>query len=135
VAAPQPAGGATYAHKISKREAWLLWSEPATVLARRVRAFDPEPGACSAVDGVIVKIWSAEAANETKAEAPPGAEAGTVVSASAEGVRVACGQGVLVIRELQRAGGRRLRAREFLAGTPLPAGTRWQLPAPPDRPN
>jgi methionyl-tRNA formyltransferase len=51
-----------------------------------------------------------------------------VVSAAVDGIGVACGDGVLMIHELQRAGGRRLRAREFLAGTPLPVGTRWQTP-------
>ncbi|HEX4584523.1 MAG TPA: methionyl-tRNA formyltransferase [Burkholderiaceae bacterium] len=135
MAVPQPPEGVSYAHKISRREAWLDFREPAAVLARRVRAFDPEPGASGAVDGTIVKIWSAEAANEANADGPAGAAAGTVISACPDGIRVACGDGVLVIRELQRAGGRRLRAREFLQGTPLPAGTRWQVPAIPDRPN
>jgi methionyl-tRNA formyltransferase len=126
-AVPQPIEGVSYARKISKGEAWLDFREPAQVLARRVRAFDPEPGAWGRLDGGIVKVWSAEA--ELQAA---GADPGTVVSASADGVRVACGDGVLVIRELQRAGSRRLRAREFLAGTPLSAGTRWQGPTAPD---
>src|SRR6266446_3828086 len=82
-----------------------------------------EPVACSLLGEGLVKIWSAEA-GPLAATADPG----TVVSAAVDGVGVACGDGVLMIHELQRAGGRRLRAREFLAGTPLPVGTRWQTP-------
>ena len=122
-ATPQPIEGVTYAGKIDRREAWLDWSEPASVLARRVRAFDPEPGACGRLAEGLVKVWSAEAVAQATA-----AEPGTVLAASAAGIRVACGDGVLVIGELQRAGGRRLRAREYLAGTPIAAGARWQLP-------
>jgi methionyl-tRNA formyltransferase len=128
-AVPQPAEGVSTARKIAKQEAWLDWSEPAEVLERRVRAFDPEPGACGQLAGGIVKIWSAQAGREVAAADP-----GTVVSAAADGIRVACGDGVLVIHELQRAGSRRLRVREFLAGTPILAGTRWQAPATPGQP-
>jgi methionyl-tRNA formyltransferase len=122
-AMPQPAEGVTYARKIDRREAWLDWSDPATLLARRVRAFDPEPGACGRLGDGLVKIWSVQALQEASA-----AEPGTVLAAGAEGIRVACGDGVLVIGELQRSGGRRLRAREYLSGTPIAAGARWQMP-------
>ena len=126
-AVAQPAQGVSYARKIDRREAWLDWSESAQVLARRVRAFDPEPGACGRFGGSMVKIWSALA--EPAAER---AASGTVIGSGSDGVRVACGDGVLVLHELQRAGGRRLRAREFLAGTPMAAGSRWETPAAPD---
>jgi methionyl-tRNA formyltransferase len=122
-AAAQPAVGVTTAPKIGRNEAWLDWREPAAVLARRVRAFDPEPGACGRLGDGLVKIWSAQAIAQ-----PPTAEPGTVLAADAAGVGVACGVGVLLIRELQRAGGRRLRAREYLAGAPIAPGARWQLP-------
>jgi len=120
----QPAEGVSYARKIDKREAWLHWSDAAAVLARRVRAFDPQPGACGRTGDAFVKIWSASAESGAT-----DAEPGTVVSSGADAIRVACGQGVLAIHELQRAGGRRLAAREFLAATPMPAGTRWSMPA------
>jgi methionyl-tRNA formyltransferase len=120
---PQPAEGILYARKLDKREAWLQWTESADVLARRVRAFDPEPGACGSVGGDVIKIWAARAEAVPTSDQP-----GTVISSGAEGIRVACGTGVLVIHELQRAGGRRLKAREFLAGRAMPAGTRWWLP-------
>ncbi|MBV8210734.1 MAG: methionyl-tRNA formyltransferase [Burkholderiaceae bacterium] len=120
-AVAQPADGVTHARKIGRDEAALDWSASAAALARRVRAFDPQPGACGHLDGRLVKIWSAQATEEAH-----GAEPGVVLAATDEGVRVACGQGVIVIRELQRAGGRRLRVHEFLRGTPIVPGARWQ---------
>jgi methionyl-tRNA formyltransferase len=122
-ATPQPNAGVSTARKIDKHEAWLDWREPAVVLSRKVRAFDPQPGACGRLGDGVLKIWSAHTTGPVA-----GAEAGTVLAATADGIRVACGHGVLVIRELQRAGGRRLRASEFLAGTPIVAGARWQPP-------
>jgi methionyl-tRNA formyltransferase len=116
-AQPQPEQGVTYAHKLDKREAWLDWTQPAQRLACQVRAFDPFPVACGAVRGQVVRIWRAQA-QETAAMAAPG----TIVGADASGVRIACGSGVLVVTELQRAGGKRLAARDFLAGLPLVAG-------------
>jgi methionyl-tRNA formyltransferase len=120
-ATAQPSEGVSTARKIGKSEAWLDWREPAAVLARRVRAFDPQPGACGRLGDGLLKIWSAQALAQTRA-----AEPGTVLSAAADGIAVACGEGVLVICELQRSGGRRLRAREYLAGAPIAAGARWQ---------
>jgi len=126
---PQPAEAATYARKIDKREAWLDWSAPAEVLARRVRAFDPDPGACTGIDDAVVKIWSARACPRL-----PAAQPGTVLAADADGIRVACGQGLVLIDQLQRAGGRRLGAREFLAGWPIRAGARLRAAAPVSEP-
>jgi methionyl-tRNA formyltransferase len=67
------------------------------------------------------------AKGDWSSEAQGTADPGTVLSAKVDGIRVACGEGVLVIHELQRAGGKRLRAREFLAGTPIAAGARWHV--------
>jgi methionyl-tRNA formyltransferase len=119
-ATAQPAEGVTTARKIAKHEAWLDWREAAVVLSRKVRAFDPQPGACGRLGDAVLKIWSAEA------EPQKVSDPGTVISAKADGIRVSCGDGVLVIQELQRSGGRRLRAAEFLAGSPIAAGARWQ---------
>jgi methionyl-tRNA formyltransferase len=122
VATPQP-DGATYAPKIGKAEAWLDWSQPSLILARRVRAFDPFPGASTELRGAPIKVWRAVAVAARSAEAP-----GTVTDASAEGVTIACGEGALRLTELQRPGGKRLGARDFLAGFPLRAGERCQSP-------
>ena len=122
VATPQP-DGATYAPKIDKAEAWLDWSQSNRVLARRVRAFDPFPGASTSLQGTPIKVWRAAAVSAPSAAAP-----GTVTEAGAEGVTIACGDGALRVTELQRPGGKRLGAREFLAGFPLRAGERCQSP-------
>jgi methionyl-tRNA formyltransferase len=113
----QPAEGVTYARKIDKREAWLDWSRPAEELARRVRAFDPFPVACAQLHGTTLKLWRADAERAHVAAAP-----GTVVAVDGGGVHVACGAGTLAISELQRPGGKRLRAAEFLAGLPIVPG-------------
>ena len=119
----QPTEGITYAHKIEKSEAALDWALPAEVLARRLRAFDPFPGMTvplALASGVeTLKLWRAEA---ERLSAPT--EPGTVISADASGIRVACGQGQLCLTQLQRPGGKRLSAADFLRGCPLQAGQR-----------
>ncbi len=122
-ATPQPSQGVTYAHKLEKREALLDWRAAAADLACKVRAFDPFPVACARLGALELKLWRAHAA--PGGGAPPG----TLVAADAAGVRIACGDGDLVVTELQRAGGKRLRAAEFVAGTRLEVGRRFDLPA------
>jgi methionyl-tRNA formyltransferase len=114
-ATPQPEQGVTYAAKISKEEAKLDFALPAAVLARKVRAFNPFPGAHGQVGGVTVKIWNAQPLQDSRGAAP-----GTVLSADAQhGIVVACGEGALRLAELQKPGGKRLPAAEFLKGFPL----------------
>lgn len=113
----QPEVGVTYAHKIDKAEAAIDWTQAAEVLARRVRAFNPFPGATGHVAGEAIKLWQAHV--QTRAHA---AKPGTVLSADVQGVCVACGQDVLCVTQLQRAGGKRLSAADFLRGFPLTAG-------------
>ncbi|MDB5913419.1 MAG: methionyl-tRNA formyltransferase, partial [Ramlibacter sp.] len=117
----QPAEGVTYAHKIDKAEGAIDWSLPAATIARRVRAFDPFPGASGLVGGETLKVWAAQ---PRPAAAPAGP--GTVLAAGPDGVDVACGEGVLRATELQRAGGKRLPAADFLRGFPLQAGQSFQ---------
>jgi methionyl-tRNA formyltransferase len=114
-AVPQPEAGVTYAAKISKDEAKLDFTRPAAELARKIRAFNPFPGAHAEVNGVTVKIWGAEAlAADSKALA------GQVLAADAQhGIVVACKSGTLRLTELQKPGGKRLPAAEFLKGFPL----------------
>jgi len=109
--------GVTYAAKISKADAVLDWSADAADLERRVRAFNPFPGASTTWRGEAVKVWSA-------APAAGHGEPGTVLRASEEGIVVACGNAALRLDQLQRAGGRRLGATEFLRGAALVAGER-----------
>ena len=120
---PQPSEGVNYAHKIEKAEAALDWTLSAEVLARRIRAFDPFPGMTvplATASGVeTLKLWRAVAE-----PAGPSALPGTVLSADASGVRVACGEGQLCLSQLQRPGGKRLGAADFLRGCPLQPGQR-----------
>jgi methionyl-tRNA formyltransferase len=115
---PQDESRATYARRIGKHEAEIAWERPAEEIARQVRAFNPAPGAHTYLDGQVLKIWCAQAESGTSGPA------GTVHSIAASGVLVACGRGGLRVTELQRAGGRRLGAKAFLAGAALPAGVR-----------
>lgn len=117
-ATPQPGEGVTYAAKISKEEAALDFTLPAVTLDRKIRAFNPFPGAVASFNEVPVKFWRAEVAASTSNAAP-----GQVLAASAqEGVLIGCGQGVLRVLELQKPGGKRLPAAEFLKGFPLDGG-------------
>ena len=110
VRAPQPLQGITYAHKIDKAEGLIDWRLPAEVIARRVRAFDPFPGSCTTLsDGTAVKIWRAVALASSHTEA-----SATVLAVGPQGITVACGEGALCVTELQRPGGKRLAARDFL---------------------
>jgi methionyl-tRNA formyltransferase len=119
---PQPGEGATYAAKIDKREARIDWTASAAEIERRVRAFNPVPGAATALRGEGIKLWRAVPCEG--AGAP-----GTVLAASADGIVVACGTGVLRLTELQRAGGKRLAAGDFLRGVPVHAGECFEPPA------
>lgn len=115
VAVPQPELGITYARKIDKRETRIDWTRPAAELERAVRAFRPAPGASTFAGAVELKIWRVRVVDVRRLA--PGEVNDALV--------VGCGQGALEILELQRAGGRRLSASDFLRGHPLPAGTRF----------
>lgn len=116
--APQPDEGACYAAKISKAEAALDFNRPATELARAVRAYNPTPGAATQLHATPLKVWSARA---TDHRGTPG----SVITADAQGILVACGTGALCLTEVQPAGGKRQSASQFLTGHPLPFGTQF----------
>jgi methionyl-tRNA formyltransferase len=116
VATPQPAAGVCYAHKIEKTEAAIDWSEPAPQIERRIRAFDPFPGATASLAGEALKVWRAELCAGR-------GEPGTVLRADDAGFCVACGEGALRLTELQRPGGRRMPAHAFLQGAGIAAGS------------
>jgi len=120
VPTPQPSEGVTYAAKITKSEAGIDWTRPAEELARRVRAFNPFPGATSTLLGTPLKIWRAEPTSGS-------GEAGTVLTAGdvADGILVACGKDALRLTELQKPGSKRLAAADFLRGFPIAAGARF----------
>jgi methionyl-tRNA formyltransferase len=119
---PQPSEGVTYAHKIEKAEAAIDWRDDAAVIERRMRAFDPFPGATADLDGASIKCWRGVVA-------PGTGTPGEVLAVDATGITVACGTGALRLLELQRAGGKRLPAVQFARGVAVAAGMRFGLPA------
>jgi methionyl-tRNA formyltransferase len=106
---PQPAEGVTYAAKIEKAEARVDWNEEATQLDRKVRAFNPWPVAETQLAGESLRLLRAAVADTQARHAEPG----TVLGLAEDGLRVACGRGVLAVRELQRAGKRPVSARDY----------------------
>lgn len=116
---PQPEQGVTYAHKIDKAESAIDWSLPAVVIGRRVRAFDPFPGASTVLGGENIKIWGCEIDSAQRFLDKP---CGQILSVSDAGILVACGEGALRLTVLQRAGGKRLAAADFVRGFELRPG-------------
>jgi len=114
----QDADAATYAAKLSKEAARIDWHRPADALARAVRAFDPVPGAHALLHGAPVKVWRARPSTGS-------GEPGAVLEATPAGIRVACGDGALMLLELQQAGGRRLPVNAFIAGHPVDTQDRF----------
>jgi methionyl-tRNA formyltransferase len=106
---PQPAEGATYAHKLDKAEARLDWNDSAGALERKVRAFDPWPVAEAHIGGERLRIWAAQALPDRSAAAP-----GSVIASTRDGIDVACCEGILRITHVQRDGGKRISVRDYL---------------------
>lgn len=119
-AEPQAAEGVSYAPKPDRREFRVDWRETAAQVDRRVRAFNPAPGAQARLRGTDLKIWSCTVAQGK-------GEPGEVLSTDGDGLRVACGEGALEVTELQRPGGKRLRTAEFLRGFALSPGERFEI--------
>ncbi len=121
---PQPAEGVSHAPKIKKEDGRIDWNLPARTIWNRLRAFTPWPGAFSFLKAEpkprLLKIWKAEIAG---CSGQPGA----ILSADKSGIVVACGKEALRILELQREGGRRMSAVEFLAGHPLETGDKFAV--------
>ena len=124
----QAADGICYAHKIDKREAALDWTQPASTLARRVRAFNPFPVASSVLGGETIKFWRAQALPPHSRAAQPG----EVIAVSAEGVDIATASGVLRATRLQKAGGKPLEVADFLHGFALHPGQIFAAANPTD---
>ena len=115
-ASPQPQAGITYAQKLSKEEAKIDWNESALVIERKIRAFNPVPGAWVEYQNQPLKIWRAEAVAQS-------GRAGEVLAISSDGLIVACGEGALNITELQPAGSKRMPIAAFAAGRHIEKGT------------
>ena len=114
--AKQPEEGVTYAQKLSKEEARIDWNESAAVIERKIRAFNPVPAAWVEYQGKPMKIWRAEVVAQQ-------GRAGEVLSCSADGLVVACGENALKITELQPSGSKRMPIAAFAAGHKIEVGT------------
>ncbi|MEO7008780.1 MAG: methionyl-tRNA formyltransferase, partial [Caldimonas sp.] len=119
VAQPQPDDGVTYANKIGKEEAPIDWTLPAAAIERRLRAFDPFPGASAALAGETVKCWRGRVSAGTGVP-------GEILALRPDALCVACGEAALDLLELQRPGGRRLSAAEFMQRGRLAPGMRFE---------
>ncbi|MDK4684762.1 methionyl-tRNA formyltransferase [Kingella negevensis] len=115
----QPEDGVTYAQKLTKEEAKINWQEPAEVVARKIRAFNPVPTAWTEWQGKPMKIWAAAPVAQNGA-------AGTVLAANANGIIIACGDGAVCITELQPSGSKRMTASAFLTGRELANGKAFE---------
>lgn len=115
----QPEQGVCYAAKISKEEAAIDFHLSAEIIDRKVRAFNPFPAAHATLNGTIIKFWRTEVvATQSKAAS------GTVLEASGHGILISCdaGRSALRVMELQKPGGKRLGAQDFLQGFPIKTG-------------
>jgi len=120
----QPENGVTYAHKIEKHEAAIDWSQPAEAIVRRVRAFNPFPGATVSLNGESIKVWAAEVGN-----GQTDAIFGSIVALAPVGIACAAMNSIVTLTELQRPGGKRLAVSDFLRGFDLHVGMQLD-PAP-----
>lgn len=123
----QPAEGVTYAHKIEKSESAIDWQLPAAVIAQRIRAFDPFPGASTECNGETIKIWNCEIDSSQRLSSK---RQGLILSINDTGITVACGGDTAVrLTTLQRAGAKRLAVADFLRGFDLQPGQVLGAPA------
>lgn len=118
---PQSTDGVTYAAKVDKAEAVIDWTQSATTITRRVRAFNPFPGACTVLGDEPLKVW---AANAGSGAPPAGLECGEIMAVADTGIAVAAMKSIVILTELQRPGGRRLAVADFLRGCEIHPGTK-----------
>jgi methionyl-tRNA formyltransferase len=119
---PQDAAAATHAPMLEKSDGLIDFAQPAQAVAARIRGVDPWPGAQAELRGQIVKLFRA------RPEAGQGAP-GTVLAIDAAGLHLACGDGAVVIREIQAPGRKRLTAAQFAAGRGIAVGDLLTRPA------
>ncbi|BDT70240.1 methionyl-tRNA formyltransferase [Comamonadaceae bacterium OS-1] len=119
VPVPQPSEGITYAHKIEKREAAIAWTQSADTIVRRIRAFNPFPGAATLLAGENLKVW---AATVSDAALPAGTKCGSIVAVTPESIAVAAMDSIVNITQVQRPGGKRLAVADFLRGCDVQPG-------------
>ena len=129
-AQPQPAQGVTYAHKIEKHEAAIDWQQDAQTIVRRVRAFNPFPGATAVLAGETIKVWAAQWEPQPATGLTVGtSNSGTIVAVTPAGIAVAAMNSIVNLTQLQRPGGKRMAVGEFLRGFDVQPGMRCDVAA------
>jgi methionyl-tRNA formyltransferase len=121
-AVKQPEVGITYAHKIEKTEAQIDWSQNVEVITRRIRAFNPFPGAVTLLNGEQIKVWGAELGDKASLEVGKIYKNGQIVALASTFIACAAMNNVVNLTELQRPGGKRLKAADFLRGFEVQVG-------------
>lgn len=127
----QPADGVTYAHKIEKHEAAIDWQLEATTIVRRVRAFNPFPGATAVLNGETIKVWGARVGTAAASAVSMDRGCGEIVVVAPEYIDVVAMNSIVTLTELQRPGGKRLAVADFLRGFEVRVGMRFARAAPP----
>jgi methionyl-tRNA formyltransferase len=121
-ATPQADAGVTYAAKISKAESAIDWSMDAAAIERKIRALNPAPGCTTELNGEVVKVFSAQVVSQLMAKTLGmnlNHTPGKVIQISNAGIAIQTGNDVLLIREVQRAGSRRMSSWELSQGFPI----------------
>ena len=118
----QPQAGITYAHKIEKHEAAIDWNQTADQIVRRIRAFNPFPGAHTTLDGEVLKVWRASVSPERPSQT---AKTGEILALAPDFIKVTAMSSVVNLTELQRPGGKRLSAADLLRGFEIKPGARF----------
>lgn len=122
---PQDHSLATHAPKIERRHSQIDWSEGADGCARRIRAFDPEPGAWTTLNGQEIKLFGARIHQHLESSGDNGQAPGTVLQ-SGDRLSISTGHGALMVREVQPSGKRRMQVADWVRGRPVPAGTLFE---------
>jgi methionyl-tRNA formyltransferase len=121
-AVKQPEIGITYAHKIEKTEAHIDWSQSAELINRRIRAFNPFPGAVTSLNGEQIKVWRADMGDQNLIEANKTYKKGQILAVTSVFIACAAMNSVVNLTELQRPGGKRLKVADFVRGFNVQVG-------------
>ena len=113
----QDESAVTYAKKIERADARIDWLQPAHVVERAIRAYDPKPGAWTTLEGVELRLFGA------KASRAPAGPPGTLLAAEGDAIVVACGEGAVRVCEVHPAGRKRVKAAEWLRGRGAAVGS------------
>lgn len=119
---PQCSKGITYAHKISREDTVIDWSQSAQRVRDQIRAFDPSPGALTQLQGETVKLF---AVSGTVPGTVSGTVPGTIIEVSSQGLGISCGEGMVWVQAMQRPGAKRISIKDFLNGRSLSKGDRF----------